>query len=70
MTSRRARVLLTLATSAVLVAPVVSSSYAAERVTTSNWTSLTSSASPNFAQAAVARTSDGVQHVVWVVDNP
>ena len=31
MTSRRARVLLTLATSAVLVAPVVSSSYAAER---------------------------------------
>ena len=41
----------------------------AERVTTRSWEPLTSSASPNFAQAAVARTADGTQHVVWIVDN-
>ena len=40
-----------------------------ERVTTRSWEPLTSSASPNFAQAAVARTADGAQHVVWIVDN-
>ena len=40
------------------------------RVTPSAWTPLTTSAGPNFAQAAVARTSDGTQHVVWIVDNP
>lgn len=42
----------------------------AERVGTRSWTALTASASPNFAQAAVTRTADGLQHVVWVVDNP
>lgn len=41
-----------------------------ERVGTRSWTPLTASASPNFAQAAVARTADGLQHVVWIVDNP
>lgn len=41
----------------------------AERVTTRSWQPLSSSTSPNFAQAAVARTADGTQHVVWIVDN-
>lgn len=41
-----------------------------ERVGTRSWSPLTGSASPNFAQAAVARTADGTQHVVWIVDNP
>jgi hypothetical protein len=40
------------------------------RVGTGSWSPLTSSVSPNFAQAAVARTADGSQHVVWLVDNP
>jgi hypothetical protein len=38
------------------------------RVTARSWTALTSSPSPNFAQASVVRTADGLQHVVWVVD--
>lgn len=38
-------------------------------VSTGAWTPLSPSASPNFATAAVARTPDGLQHVVWVVDN-
>ena len=38
-------------------------------MTTTSWTPLTSSAGPNFAQATVARTADGTQHVVWIVDN-
>lgn len=41
-----------------------------DRVTTRSWAPLTPSTSPNFAQAAVARTADGTQHVVWIVDNP
>lgn len=40
------------------------------RVNTRSWTQLSDSSSPNFAQAAVARTADGTQHVVWLVDNP
>lgn len=40
-----------------------------ERVGTRSWTPLTTSVSPNFAQAAVARTADGLQHVVWIVDD-
>jgi hypothetical protein len=39
------------------------------RVGFSSWTPLTASTSPNFAQAATARTADGLQHVVWIVDN-
>ena len=50
--------------------PAPATAATAERVGTRSWTALTASASPNFAQAAVARTPDGVQHVVWVVDNP
>ncbi len=52
------------------LAPAVSSAKPADaRVTTSAWTPLTASSGPNFAQAAVARTADGTQHVVWIVDN-
>jgi hypothetical protein len=38
------------------------------RVTTRSWTALSASTSPNFAQASAVRTSDGLQHVVWIVD--
>ncbi|HXH80902.1 hypothetical protein [Nocardioides sp.] len=39
------------------------------RVGFGSWSPLTSSASPNFAEASVARTADGVLHAVWLVDN-
>lgn len=66
------RILTTLAASATLVAPAVLATAAGPtdaRVTTSSWAPLTTSAGPNFAQAAAARTADGTQHVVWIVDN-
>lgn len=40
----------------------------AERVTARSWTPLATSSSPNFAQASVVRTADGLQHVTWIVD--
>ncbi|QIK74865.1 hypothetical protein [Nocardioides piscis] len=62
-----------LAASAILLAPSVGAGAladpSAERVTTGSWAPLTSSASPNFARASVTRTADGMQHVVWLVDN-
>ncbi len=50
------------------IAPLSNAVTPDERVTTTSWTPLTSSVSPNFAQASVVRTADGMQHVVWVID--
>ncbi len=69
----RARSLALLVSTGVLVAAAAAppgSAAITERVTPRSWQPLTSSVSPNFAQAAVARTADGTQHVVWIVDNP
>lgn len=69
----RSRALVLLAAGGLVAAALVAPpgvAATAERVGTRSWTPLTASASPNFAQAAVARTPDGLQHVVWVVDNP
>ena len=69
----RTRSLALVASAGLLAAGLVpppATAATAERVGTRSWTALTASASPNFAQAAVARTPDGTQHVVWVVDNP
>lgn len=69
----RTRILALLASGGLVAATLAAppgSAAPAERVGTRSWTALTASTSPNFAQAAVARTPDGTQHVVWVVDNP
>ena len=69
----RTRTLALLASTGLLVAGLggpPGTAATAERVGTRSWTPLTASSSPNFAQAAVARTADGTQHVVWIVDNP
>ena len=69
----RTRTLALLASTGLLVAGLggpPGTAATAERVGPRSWTPLTASSSPNFAQAAVARTADGTQHVVWIVDNP
>ncbi len=52
-----------------LTAPASTAAAPHERVTARSWTPLSTSASPNFATAAVARTADGLQHVVWIVED-
>jgi hypothetical protein len=67
----RTRTLALLASTGLLVAGLGAppgSAATAERVGTRAWTPLTTSSSPNFAQASAVRTPDGVQHVVWIVD--
>lgn len=68
---RRTRLLALLASGSLVAAALSAPGTAAtaERVGTGSWTPLSSSASPNFAQAAVTRTADGTQHVVWIVDD-
>ena len=66
--SRIFTVLLTVAVTATLAAPPGQARDADPRVTTRSWTSLAPSSTPNFAQASAVRTADGIQHVVWVVD--
>jgi hypothetical protein len=53
-----------------LAAPASTAAAPESRVNTRSWTPLSASSGPNFAQAAVARTADGTQHVVWLVDDP
>jgi hypothetical protein len=62
-----AAALLSAAVTAALAAPPGHAG-TAERVTARSWTALSPSTSPNFAQASAVRTADGLQHVVWVVD--
>ena len=67
----RTRTLALLASTGLLVAGLAAppgGAATAERVGTRSWTPLTASSSPNFAQASAARTPDGLQHVVWIVD--
>lgn len=69
---RLAAALIALAVPVALAAPPGSASAgpsgADARVTARSWTALAPSSTPNFAQASVVRTADGVQHVVWIVD--
>lgn len=60
--------LLAVSVTAALAAPPGSAARAEERVTARSWTALAPSSSPNFAQASAVRTADGLQHVVWIVD--
>jgi len=39
------------------------------RVGYGGWDALTSTPSPNFAEVTVARTADGVSHLVWMVED-
>ena len=64
----RFTILLTVAVTATLAAPPGQARPADPRVDTRSWTSLAPASTPNFAQASAIRTADGVQHVVWLVD--
>ena len=66
--ARFTTVLLTVAVTAALAAPPGSARDADPRVTGRAWTSLAPASTPNFAQASAVRTADGLQHVVWIVD--
>ncbi len=66
--TRSATVLVTVAVTAALAAPPGSARDAEPRVTARAWTSLAPASTPNFAQASAVRTADGLQHVVWIVD--
>lgn len=58
-------------TAAMLAAPTTAAAtpQGDARVGFSGWDPLTASASPNFAEVSVARTSDGVSHLVWLVED-
>ncbi|MBL0746567.1 hypothetical protein [Nocardioides baculatus] len=59
--------LIALTVTATLGAPP-GNALASAQVTARSWTALTASSSPNFAQASTVRTGDGLQHVVWIID--
>lgn len=61
--------LLAISVAGALAAPPGSALDVDARVTARSWTPLDPSSSPNFAQASTVRTADGLQHVVWIVDD-
>ncbi|MDR7252993.1 hypothetical protein J2X46_001978 [Nocardioides sp. BE266] len=63
-----AAALLTVSVTAALAAPPGNAVAVDARVTARSWSPLSPSTSPNFAQASTVRTADGLQHVVWIVD--
>ncbi|CUR62278.1 exported hypothetical protein [metagenome] len=59
---------LSVSLAAAIAAPPGSALEVEPRVTGRTWSALAPSPSPNFAQASAVRTADGLQHVVWLVD--
>ncbi|WP_374454126.1 hypothetical protein [Nocardioides sp.] len=60
--------LLAVSVTAALAAPPGNALDADARVSARSWTALAPNSTPNFAQASAVRTADGLQHVVWIVD--
>lgn len=60
--------LLALSVTVALAAPPGAASDIDPRVTGRSWTALAPDSTPNFSQASTVRTADGLQHVVWIVD--